>query len=127
MRVLSNSYSVLLGQTATLECTIVANPSATVVQWFKIENQQQQLIDTSDSRYNTPTVSNPNLQISGAVGADDGYYVCTATNIVGTGQSAQTYLDVTGSMFKVFVLSTNIVNACNCTFCFKLINLLKFF
>jgi hypothetical protein len=30
---------------------------------------------------------------------DRGYYVCTASNIVGTGTSQTTFLDVTGSKY----------------------------
>ena len=93
----SNSYSVLLGQTASLVCTISANPSATSVLWYKVINGVQSSLSTTAGKYNTPTVNSPNLIINTAAQSDDGYYVCTATNIVGTGSSSQTYLTVTGS------------------------------
>ena len=95
----SNSYSVLLGQTATLVCTITANPSATSVQWYRVINGVQSSLSTTAGKYNTPTVTSPNLNVNNAQQSDAGYYVCTATNIVGTGTSAQTYLAVTGSKF----------------------------
>jgi hypothetical protein len=99
VRVQSNSYSVLLGQTTTLVCTISANPSATSVLWYKVISGVQSGLSTTPGKYNSPTVSSPNLVINTAALNDAGYYVCTATNVVGTGTSSQTYLDVTGSEY----------------------------
>jgi hypothetical protein len=45
---------------------------------------QQQAITSSPGKYNTPTVNNPNLVISTAQSSDEGYYVCSATNVVVT-------------------------------------------
>ncbi|XP_076095861.1 basement membrane-specific heparan sulfate proteoglycan core protein-like [Mytilus galloprovincialis] len=103
----SNSYSVLLGQTASLVCTISANPSATSVLWYKVINGVQSSLSTTAGKYNTPTVNSPNLIINTAAQSDDGYYVCTATNIVGTGSSSQTYLTVTGNLPSVTVALSN--------------------
>jgi hypothetical protein len=50
--VLANSYSVLTGQTATLECVITANPAATSVQWYKVVGGQQQAITSSPGSNN---------------------------------------------------------------------------
>jgi len=94
----------LTGQTATLECVITANPAATSVQWYKVVGGQQQAITSSPGKYNTPTVNNPNLVISTAQSSDEGYYVCSATNVVATASSSQTFLDVTGSMFSFMLL-----------------------
>ncbi|CAG2256290.1 HMCN [Mytilus edulis] len=103
----SNSYSVLLGQTASLVCTISANPSATSVLWYKVINGVQSSLSTTAGKYNTPTVNSPNLIINTAAQSDDGYYVCTATNIVGTGSSSQTYLTVTGNLPSVTIALSN--------------------
>ncbi|XP_071166138.1 hemicentin-1-like [Mytilus edulis] len=103
----SNSYSVLLGQTATLVCTISANPSATSVRWYKVINGVQSSLSTNAGKYNTPTVNSPNLIVNTAAQSDEGYYVCTATNIVGTGTSSQTYLTVTGNLPSVTVALSN--------------------
>ncbi|CAC5377794.1 HMCN [Mytilus coruscus] len=103
----SNSYSVLLGQTATLVCTISANPSATSVLWYKIINGVQSSLSTIAGKYNTPTVSSSNLIINNAAQSDSGYYVCTATNVVGTGSSSQIYLTVTGNLPSVTVALSN--------------------
>ncbi|CAC5377795.1 HMCN [Mytilus coruscus] len=94
----SNRYTVLLGQTVTLVCTISANPNATSVRWYKVINGVQTSLSTNAGKYNTPTVSSPNLIINSAAQSDIGYYVCTATNVVGTGTSSQTYLAVTGNI-----------------------------
>ncbi|CAC5393170.1 HMCN [Mytilus coruscus] len=107
VRVLSNSYSVLLGNTATLECVITANPTATIVQWYRVINGQQQNIDSSSSNYNTPTVNNPSLSVLSARNSDEGYYICSASNAVGTASSAQTFLDVTGNIPTVTVSLPN--------------------
>ncbi|CAC5377805.1 unnamed protein product [Mytilus coruscus] len=102
-----NSYSVLLGQTVTLVCTISANPSAISVRWYKVINGVQTSLSTTAGKYNMPTVSSPNLIINSAAQSDTGYYVCTATNIVGTGASSQTYLTVTGNLPAVTVTLSN--------------------
>jgi hypothetical protein len=39
----------------------------------------------------------PSLIINNAIKADEGKYVCIAANLVGSGQSQQTYLTVVGS------------------------------
>ncbi|XP_052103319.1 hemicentin-1-like [Mytilus californianus] len=103
----SNSYSVLLGQTVTLVCTISADPNATSVRWYKVINGVLTSLSINAMKYNTPTVSSPNLIINTAAQSDDGYYVCTATNIVGTGTSSQTYLTVTGNLPIVTVILPN--------------------
>jgi hypothetical protein len=51
-------------------------------------------------RFSGATVNSPTLTISQAQVADEGYYVCFATNSVGTGQSSQTFLDVIGSKYN---------------------------
>ncbi|VDI54451.1 hemicentin [Mytilus galloprovincialis] len=107
VRVLSNSYSVLLGNTATLECVITASPAASIVQWYRVINGQQQTIDSSSSNYNTPTVNNPSLRVLSAANSDEGYYICSASNPVGTASSAQTFLDVTGNIPTVTVSLPN--------------------
>ncbi|XP_052103246.1 hemicentin-1-like [Mytilus californianus] len=103
----SNRYTVLLGQTVTLVCTISANPNATSVRWYKVINGVQTSLSTNAGKYNTPTVSSPNLIINSAAQSDIGYYVCTATNVVGTGTSSQTYLAVTGNLPTVTVTLSN--------------------
>jgi hypothetical protein len=38
VQVLSNTYSVTLGNTITLGCQVIANPTATNVYWQKLVN-----------------------------------------------------------------------------------------
>ena len=85
-----------VGQSVTLGCTVSANPTHTTVYWRKIVNGVPQALPT-DNRYSGSTVSNPSLTISNLMSGDIGNYKCYATNSVGTGESAQTYLNVVGS------------------------------
>lgn len=93
----SNYYPVEIGNSVTLQCSVTANPAHQSVQWKKIVNGNQQNVDVSDNRYSGGTTNVPSLTITNAANSDEGYYICTATNVVGTGQSSQTYLDITGS------------------------------
>lgn len=84
------------GGTATIVCTVDSTPSATSVQWQKIQNGIPSTL-TISGRYSGGTVSSPSLVISNVDSSDEAFYVCSATNSVGTGQSSQTYLDIQGS------------------------------
>lgn len=97
MTVLSISYSVNVGNTITLQCTVNANPIATSVTWQQYINNVATNINMSSGRYGGSSVASPSLIISNTVISDEGFYICTATNSVGTGQSQQTFLDVIGS------------------------------
>jgi hypothetical protein len=101
VNILSSTYSVNVGSSVTLQCTISANPVHTTVYWKKIVNGVSTDVDigSSSNRYGGSTVNSPSLIISNAVTSDEGFYVCYATNSVGTGQSSQTFLDVIGSKF----------------------------
>ncbi|XP_069133121.1 mucin-22-like isoform X4 [Argopecten irradians] len=85
------SYSVLTGSTVTLNCTVSANPSHTSVQWLKVVN--------ISGKYTGSSVSSPSLTISGVQPSDQGQYICTASNVIGTGQSSVTTLSVTNSKY----------------------------
>lgn len=95
-----NTYSVNYAQTATIPCTVNAAPSATSVQWKKIVNGVEQNVDLSSSKYSGSTTQSPALIISNAVTSDEAFYICTASNSVGTGRSSQTYLDVLGGKYN---------------------------
>lgn len=75
-----------------------ASPPATTVMWQRIVNNQAVNVDMADSRYAGSSITNPSLVISNARGTDEGFYICMASNSVGTGRSQQTFLDVVGSM-----------------------------
>lgn len=97
MQVLSSTYSTNFGNSITLECTVSANPTHTSVQWKKQVNNQFVDIVFANNKYSGSVVNNPSLTVNSADLNDEGYYICTATNSLGTGQSAQTFLDVLGS------------------------------
>ena len=96
----SNSYSVLKTQNIELVCNIVANPAATSVQWYRYDGGVQSNLRTDSGKYNSPTVASPNLMINNADDQDRGYYICTATNLIGRGTSQSTFADVYGSKFR---------------------------
>lgn len=97
-------YTVNHGNFVILECTVAANPDATSVQWYKIVNGNSVTLDVPNvSKYSGSTVANPSLTITGATAADEGNYICSATNSLGTSQSSQTFLDVFGGMFSLII------------------------
>lgn len=93
-------YSVNLGSSITLKCTVFATPSATVVEWNKFDQNgiaYKINVASQSSKYSGGTVNTPSLTILNAEDSDETYYTCQATNAAGTGTSTQTYLDVLGS------------------------------
>ncbi|XP_052058076.1 hemicentin-1-like isoform X7 [Mytilus californianus] len=104
VQVLQNTYTVQVGNVVTLQCTVTANPAHTSVQWQRLVNGQTTTINLGTvGKYTGSSVNTPSLTINNAANSDEGYYICRATNSVGTGQSSQTYLDVIGSVLTVVV------------------------
>ncbi|XP_052106699.1 hemicentin-1-like [Mytilus californianus] len=101
--ILSTSYSVNVGNFITLQCIVIANPTATSVTWQRYINNVATDISMSSGRYGGSSVSSPSLVISNTAISDEGFYICTATNSVGSGQSPQIFLDVIGSIPTVTV------------------------
>ena len=94
----STTYSTNVGNRITLQCTVIANPPHTSVGWQRVlSNGNTQPIDMTNSRYLGVTLGSPSLIIDNTIKADEGNYVCIAANLVGSGQSQQTYLTVVGS------------------------------
>lgn len=87
--------------TVTLQCVVTANPAHTVVQWQKVVGGQTTSVPVG-GRLSGSRVNSPSLTISQTEFADEGNYICTATNAVGTGTSQRTFLDVTGSKYYGF-------------------------
>ena len=104
VNILSPSYTVNVGSSVTLQCEVSANPVQTSVYWRKIVNGVSTDININNNKYGGSTVTSPSLIISNAEISDEGFYVCYATNSVGTGQSSQTFLDVIGSKSKAHLL-----------------------
>lgn len=100
VNILSNAYTTQYGNDVTLECTVTADPLHTVVFWQKIVNGQPLSINLANSaKYVGSTVGTPSLTILSTNLDDPGQYRCSATNVVGTGQSQDTTLTVTGGTY----------------------------
>jgi hypothetical protein len=70
------------------------------VTWQRIVNGVLTTVLVDGVRISGGSVNSPSLTITNAVSGDEGNYICTASNIAGTGSSQQTFLDVTGSMYN---------------------------
>ena len=108
MVTLRNSYSVQVGSSVTLQCVVTADPTHTVVKWERFVNGQLQDVTNvgavgSGSRLTGSQVGTPSLTINQVTFQDEGNYLCTATNAIGTGKSQQTYLGVSGSKFSLIL------------------------
>ena len=87
---------------------VSGSPSATNVYWQKIQNSVTTTINsnTNTNKYSGSTVNTPSLTVLNADQNDEANYICFAVNAVGTGQSQQTFLDVTGSKFQLIEILT---------------------
>ena len=92
-----NTYSTTTGTSVTLECTASGIPAPTAITWEYTKNSVKTNINVNPANYLGGSVSNPSLTIVTPANSDEGNYVCTATNSIGTGRSSSTYLFVTGS------------------------------
>lgn len=97
------SFTALIGtDRITINCSVSGTPPATSVTWTKTVGGQTDSIDVSSNKYSGSTVSNPSLTIRNLDQTDEGDYVCTAENLVGTANSETANLDVTGSKQPFF-------------------------
>lgn len=98
-----SSYSVNIGNSITLFCTVSATPPEFNVYWTRaVNNQQEEVISTTNSgKYSGSTVSSPSLVIFNTDLNDIALYRCHAENSVGIGQSNTTTLTVVGSKLMV--------------------------
>ncbi|XP_033758139.1 hemicentin-1-like [Pecten maximus] len=102
-----SQYTVTRGSTVTLQCTVSATPTATSVTWKRISNAATTVISVDGTKYSGSSVSTPSLTINSAGTVDAAAYICTATNIVGVGESTQTVLTVSGDVPTVTVGATS--------------------
>ncbi|XP_063428599.1 hemicentin-1-like isoform X2 [Mytilus trossulus] len=103
VQILQSSYQVNFGSSRVLECTVSSNPAHSTVQWQKLVNNQFQPINFANNKYEGSSVSIPSLTVNSADLNDEGFYICTATNSLGIGQSSQTFLDVIGNILTVTI------------------------
>lgn len=104
-----SAYSVNFGDPITIPCNVTAVPIATNISWVKTSSGVSVTLDLAGqpSKYSGATVSNPNLTISSTDLTDEGNYVCSASNIVGTGSSNAAFLDVIGGKCLVVWCHSN--------------------
>ena len=84
-----------------------AIPKENSVIWTKISEGVETVISVvnSNGKYLGGTVKSPSLTITNTtISGDEAYYVCSATNSLGTGKSDQVFLDVLGGIiiFLIF-------------------------
>ncbi|CAG2220245.1 unnamed protein product [Mytilus edulis] len=72
-----------------------------------VNGVQTDVVINGSSRYSGGTLAAPSLTITNTQNTDEGTYVCYATNIVGTSNSQNTFLDVTGEIPTVQVSFPN--------------------
>lgn len=110
VQIQGSAHQVTIGHLLTLICDISANPTQTSVQWLKSVNGSYQTISFPNNKYGGSTVTTPHLTILNTDLNDEGYYICTASNSIGTGKSLEAYLDVIlGKLF--FINSLYIVTS----------------
>ncbi|XP_021352861.1 hemicentin-1-like isoform X2 [Mizuhopecten yessoensis] len=93
------SYNINSGTTVTLQCTV--GSTVTSVSWSRILNGVPSSITVDNSKYTNANTGNPSLTIASTTNADDGTYVCSATNSAGTSSSLATVLTVTTTSIQV--------------------------
>ena len=95
----SQTQTALFGTNVTLQCNVSAIPAHSLVYWQKTVIGSIVFIfpGNSSSQYSGMSPIAPALHISTVDFSDEANYSCFATNIVGTGQSLDVELDVTGS------------------------------
>ncbi|XP_069115359.1 hemicentin-1-like isoform X2 [Argopecten irradians] len=103
----ATSYSVVTGSSITLECTVTATPAASALYWQRIIGGTTTTMNIDEINYFDGSITTPSLTIQVASSSDQGYYICSASNSVGTGQSGQTYLTVTGGIPAVSIPQTS--------------------
>ena len=105
VQTLQTQYTVDFAGTVILECSITSNPAHTLVYWKKVKNGMVTEIDAatinSDPRLSGSTVNVPSLTITNTNVNDTAVYVCFASNSVGTGQSKQINLSVSGGKTEI--------------------------
>lgn len=98
----STYYAVQVGQSVTLQCTVIAVPFQTSITWQVTRNGQTESIDVvgNPQRFGGSNVTYPSLIIRTAELSDSGSYTCSAANSATSKSSDPIALDITGSEYS---------------------------
>lgn len=95
-------YTVNYGKRVTLNCTVISSPPHLEVYWVKNSTFYNGINIIRHGEFGTSgsTTNNPSLTINTARTSDRGNYTCVAKNLIGTGSSHPTILEVKGGKTK---------------------------
>lgn len=101
IHVLQTSYTVIVTDNITMACNVSASPEVTRIGWLRnTTNNETTAIGMSNDKYKGGTIDDQFLTIWNVNNDDEGWYICTAENLIGDAISEQIYLNVTGGMLK---------------------------
>ncbi|XP_052079356.1 hemicentin-2-like isoform X1 [Mytilus californianus] len=96
-------YITVYGQMVTLDCSITADPPATMVYWIKNKNGLNFTLSVGSIGVLGSTVETPSLTINNPAKSDAGVYWCIAINAIGHGSSLSLSLIVIGDIPQVLI------------------------
>ena len=83
-------------------CSLSADPGVSHVFWQLVDSKGEYItLDLGGNKYKGSSVESPSLTMQKAHTYDSGTYRCCATNDVGTSQSLNISLQVSGGMYKL--------------------------
>ncbi|XP_048778626.2 hemicentin-1-like isoform X2 [Ostrea edulis] len=102
------SYSIFVGSSVTMDCSVSGNPAINNVFWSVTRNGFTNTVSTTGgSRYSNGDINNPSLTLSNAQQSDTGVFTCKAQNAAGTTDSNPITLTVTGTVPTVTVTQSS--------------------
>lgn len=90
------NYNILFGTFVIVHCTVIAHPKANNVYWQRTKSGEVSTINTGTIGTDGITPADPSLTLNYTTTADEGIYVCFASNEIGTGYSKEVNLTVYG-------------------------------
>ena len=101
---MQTSYNVIVKDNITMACNVSASPEVTRIGWLRnTTNNGTTEIGMSNDKYEGGTIDDPFLTIWNVNDKDEGWYICSAENLIGDAISEQIYLNVTGGMLEYFL------------------------
>ncbi|VDI64481.1 Hypothetical predicted protein [Mytilus galloprovincialis] len=99
-----SKYTIKQGEGVTLLCTVKSNPKHVSVQWKKRTDDSDIILKQGATGIDGITIDTPSLTLRTTDISDSGYYICYATNEIGTGRSKSITLTDKDSWFIVSVV-----------------------